>query len=137
MRGWVARTQAGVAVRQPYIRVVGLEESTDGNARGNLNFTTSEEAAFKQFAAQPNVLNEIRSKIAPAIFGVDDVKAAVACLLFGAHRCRRHAAVMRDGLSVSTEGRGQHGTARPTRLHRPSCALRPFQDPTGRRWLRH
>jgi DNA replicative helicase MCM subunit Mcm2 (Cdc46/Mcm family) len=75
-----------VAVRQPYIRVVGLDESTDGNARGNLNFTAAEEAAFKAFAAQPNVLGVIREKIAPAIFGVDDVKAAVACLLFGGAR---------------------------------------------------
>jgi len=108
----VARAQAGVAVRQPYIRVVGLEESTDGNARGNLNFTASEEAAFKQFAAQPNVLNEIRSKIAPAIFGVDDVKAATACLLFGVHpTLPTPRGVTRDGPSVPREGRGQQCTA--------------------------
>mmetsp|Transcript_25578 Transcript_25578/g.35306 ORF Transcript_25578/g.35306 Transcript_25578/m.35306 type:complete len:748 (+) Transcript_25578:109-2352(+) len=78
--------KAAVAIRQPYIRVVGLEESQDGNVRGNINFTPAEHEEFKAFASQPNVLQEIRNKIAPAIFGADDIKAAVASLLFGGSR---------------------------------------------------
>lgn len=45
-----------------------------------------EEAAFKAFAAQPNVHEQIFSKVAPNIFGHADIKKAVACLLFGGSR---------------------------------------------------
>uniref|UniRef100_A0A7S0RN97 DNA replication licensing factor MCM5 n=1 Tax=Pyramimonas obovata TaxID=1411642 RepID=A0A7S0RN97_9CHLO len=80
--------KASVAIRQTYIRVVGLEEDADGNARGNVHFTAEEEEEFKNFASQPNVMQETYKKIAPAIFGADDVKAATACLLFGGARKR-------------------------------------------------
>lgn len=45
-----------------------------------------EEAAFKAFAAQPNLHEHIFSKVAPNIFGHADIKKAVACLLFGGAR---------------------------------------------------
>ena len=38
---------------------------------------------FKKFAAEPDAYKNICSMIAPSIFGHDDVKKAVACLLFG------------------------------------------------------
>lgn len=41
---------------------------------------------FKKFASQPDVYKALCSKIAPSIFGHDDVKKAVACLLFGGSR---------------------------------------------------
>lgn len=41
---------------------------------------------FKKFAAEPDVYTSICSKIAPSIFGHDDVKKAVACLMFGGSR---------------------------------------------------
>jgi len=41
---------------------------------------------FKKFAAEPDAYKNICSKIAPSIFGHDDVKKAVACLLFGGSR---------------------------------------------------
>eukprot|EP00959_Pyramimonas_sp_CCMP1952_P084899 1775283-Pyramimonas_sp.AAC.1 len=83
-----AAGKASVAIRQTYIRVVGLEEDADGNARGNIHFSADEENTFKAFAAQPNVIEETYKRIAPAIFGADDVKSAVACLLFGGARKR-------------------------------------------------
>lgn len=46
---------------------------------------------FKKFAAEPDVYKSICSKIAPSIFGHDDVKKAVACLLFGGSRKVCHA----------------------------------------------
>ncbi|KAI3709186.1 hypothetical protein L2E82_38945 [Cichorium intybus] len=56
--------KGAVAVRQPYLRV---EE-------------------FKKFAAEGNVYENICSKIAPSIFGHENVKKVVACLLFGGSR---------------------------------------------------
>ena len=45
-----------------------------------------EEAAFKAYAAQPNLHERIFAKVAPNIFGHADIKKAVACLLFGGAR---------------------------------------------------
>ncbi|XP_022143029.1 DNA replication licensing factor MCM5 [Momordica charantia] len=81
-----ASHKGAVAIRQPYIRVVGIEESNEANSRGPASFTTEDIEEFKKFAAEPDVYKSICSKIAPSIFGHDDVKKAVACLLFGGSR---------------------------------------------------
>lgn len=77
--------KGAVAIRQPYIRVVGIEETNEAT-RGPANFTQEEVEEFKRFAAEGNVYENICSKIAPSIFGHVDVKKAVACLLFGGSR---------------------------------------------------
>lgn len=41
---------------------------------------------FKKFASEADAYKRICSKIAPSIYGHDDVKKAVACLLFGGSR---------------------------------------------------
>ncbi|CAL0325649.1 unnamed protein product [Lupinus luteus] len=78
--------KGAVAVRQPYIRVVGMEESNDAKSQGEAAFTTEEIEEFKKFAAEPDAYKDICSKIAPSIFGHDDIKKAVACLLFSGSR---------------------------------------------------
>ncbi|EXB96882.1 DNA replication licensing factor mcm5-A [Morus notabilis] len=78
--------KGAVAVRQPYIRVVGIEEANEANSRGPAAFTPEEIEEFKKFAADPDAYKNICSKIAPSIFGHDDVKKAVACLLFSGSR---------------------------------------------------
>ncbi|KAE9609774.1 putative DNA helicase [Lupinus albus] len=78
--------RGAVAVRQPYIRVVGMEESNDAKSQGEAAFTTEEIEEFKKFAAEPDAYKNICSKIAPSIFGHDDIKKAVACLLFSGSR---------------------------------------------------
>ncbi|KAJ9548488.1 hypothetical protein OSB04_021031 [Centaurea solstitialis] len=60
--------KGAVAVRQPYIRVVGIEETNEAS-RGPANFTTEEIEEFKKFASEGNVYENICSKIAPSIFG--------------------------------------------------------------------
>ncbi|GMN47175.1 hypothetical protein TIFTF001_016357 [Ficus carica] len=78
--------KGAVAIRQPYIRVVGIEEANEANSRGPAAFMPEEIEEFKKFAADPDAYKNICSKIAPSIFGHDDVKKAVACLLFGGSR---------------------------------------------------
>lgn len=78
--------KGAVAIRQPYIRVVGIEEANDADSRCPANFTADEIEEFKKFASEGNAYQNICSKIAPSIFGHDDVKKAVACLLFGGSR---------------------------------------------------
>ncbi|CAH1454709.1 unnamed protein product [Lactuca virosa] len=77
--------KGAVAIRQPYIRVVGIEETNEATC-GPANFTQEEVEEFKRFAAEGNVYENICSKIAPSIFGHEDVKKVVACLLFGGSR---------------------------------------------------
>ncbi|XP_004508387.1 DNA replication licensing factor MCM5 [Cicer arietinum] len=78
--------KGAVAVRQPYIRVVGIEDANEAKSRGPTAFTTEEIEEFKKFAAEPDAYKNICSKVAPSIFGHEDVKKAVACLLFGGSR---------------------------------------------------
>ncbi|GLU01385.1 hypothetical protein SLE2022_186960 [Rubroshorea leprosula] len=78
--------KGAVAVRQPYIRVVGMEETNEASSRGPATFTQEEVEEFKKFASHLDAYETICSKIAPSIFGHGDVKKAVACLLFGGSR---------------------------------------------------
>ncbi|KAI5659060.1 hypothetical protein M9H77_27853 [Catharanthus roseus] len=81
-----ASNKGAVAVRQPYIRVVGIEETNESDSRSPANFTLDEIEEFKKFASDTNAYENICSKIAPSIFGHENVKKAVACLLFGGSR---------------------------------------------------
>ncbi|GLT25412.1 hypothetical protein SLA2020_005430 [Shorea laevis] len=81
-----ASHKGAVAVRQPYIRVVGMEETNEASSRGPASFTQEEVEEFKKFASHPDAYETICSRVAPSIFGHNDVKKAVACLLFGGSR---------------------------------------------------
>ncbi|XP_058114149.1 DNA replication licensing factor MCM5 [Magnolia sinica] len=83
-----AAQKGAVAVRQPYIRVVGIEQAHDGNSGGPSAFTHDEELEFKEFAQRPDSYAKLCSMIAPSIYGHADVKKAMACLLFGGSRKR-------------------------------------------------
>ena len=76
------------AIRQPYLRVVGLEEDSEGSSRSAPTFTLEEEQNFREFASQSDCLDRIFGSIAPSIFGSPDIKRAIACLLFGGSRKR-------------------------------------------------
>lgn len=82
------------APRTNYIKVVGLQtESKSG--RQNFNFTQEDESRFINMAKDPKIYDKICKSIASAIFGLDDVKKAVACLLFGG--CRKK---VTDGVNL-------------------------------------
>eukprot|EP00899_Mesostigma_viride_P028700 jgi/Mesvir1/9014/Mv21302-RA.1 len=80
--------RAAVAIRQPYLRVVGIQEHGESSGHMEPTFTAEEELELKQFANQPNVYANICRLIAPSIFGHDNVKKAIACLLMGGSRKR-------------------------------------------------
>jgi DNA replication licensing factor MCM5 len=96
----------GASIQQPYLRVVGLVEESEG-ARGDAHFTDKEHAEFKAFAARPfrEVIGDIRARVAPAIFGSDDIKAAVASLLFsGSRKTTTDGARLRGDVNVLLMG---------------------------------
>ncbi|KAI0226387.1 minichromosome maintenance protein 5 [Massospora cicadina] len=73
----------GIATRTPYIRIVGLVSDMEGLNRGVTNFSDEEVARMEALARRPDLYELICKSIAPAIYGNDEMKKAIACLLFG------------------------------------------------------
>ena len=71
-----------------YIRVIQFIKDTAKTGRQTFHFTHSEEVEFKNFAKTHKIYDKITRSIAPAIYGSEDIKKAIACLLFGGCRKR-------------------------------------------------
>ncbi|KAI8911962.1 hypothetical protein PhCBS80983_g03226 [Powellomyces hirtus] len=89
------KTGGAVAVRSPYLRVVGMQVDVDGNGRGIRTFTEEEEDEFLHMSRKENLYEEFASSIAPSIYGHIDIKKAIACLLFGGSK-----KVLPDGMRL-------------------------------------
>ena len=62
---------------------------TDGPGRSNPNAVNmQEEEEFRRVSARPDVYDVIARSIAPSIYGSENMKKAIACLLFGGSRKR-------------------------------------------------
>ncbi|KAI8909693.1 MCM2/3/5 family-domain-containing protein, partial [Gorgonomyces haynaldii] len=72
-----------VAVRTPYIHVCGLQLDADANGDHVRTFTEQEEEEYIAMSRRPELYKEFTSSIAPQIYGSEDIKKSVACLLFG------------------------------------------------------
>ncbi|CEI87889.1 Putative DNA replication licensing factor mcm5 [Rhizopus microsporus] len=99
------------AVRTPYIRVVGLEIDQHNSSRGRPHFTEAEEEEFVRLSRQPDLYNILASSLAPSIFGNEDIKKAIVCLLFGGSK-----KILPDGMrlrgDISVLLLGDPGTAK-------------------------
>ena len=83
------KEKSNIGTRQPYVRVLGIRIDTDGAGRSSIQtLTTTEEEEFVRFAHTPDAYETIANSIAPSIYGAEDLKKAVACLLFGGSRKR-------------------------------------------------
>jgi len=61
-----------VALRTPYLRVLGLEVDREGAGGGGArNFTAEEEEEFEKMGKQPGIYEKFARSIAPSIFGND------------------------------------------------------------------
>ncbi|GAA5888758.1 hypothetical protein JCM5296_000094 [Sporobolomyces johnsonii] len=90
------RRDTPVALRTPYLRVLGLEVDREGAGGGGVrNFTAEEEEEFEKMAKQPGIYEKFARSIAPSIFGNDDIKKSIACLLFGGSK-----KVLPDGMRL-------------------------------------
>lgn len=76
------RDKGSVGVRSSYLRAVGLT-AEQGVTGGLSPFSSEEEEQFRRLAASPDIYERIAMSIAPSVFGVQDMKKAIACLLFG------------------------------------------------------
>ena len=105
--------KGAVGVRMPYLRVVGIQVETEGSGRtsSNLTFTQEDEENFRRLASQPGVQDVISRSVAPSIFGSDDIKKAIACLLFGGSRKKLPDGLIRRG-DINVLLLGDPGTAK-------------------------
>jgi len=74
-----------VAIRNPYLRAVGIQTDMSHNASGGsgMTFTEEEEQEFLEMSRRPDLYNIFASCIAPSIYGNADIKKAITCLLMG------------------------------------------------------
>ncbi|KAG5477741.1 hypothetical protein LSCM1_05039 [Leishmania martiniquensis] len=111
------RARAAAGLRAQYVRCVGLMFRTTQDASCavvsvNQNFSSrvrsrsimtwqpEEEASFKAFARQGNVCQRLSASIDPAIFGLEDQKKAIVCLLLGGTRKRNGSNFLRGDMNV-------------------------------------
>ncbi|KAH8089163.1 MCM2/3/5 family-domain-containing protein [Filobasidium floriforme] len=78
-------TSGAPALRQPYVRILGLELDTSLAAGGGglKNFTPAEEEEFLRLSRSDDLYERFARSVAPSIFGSLDIKKAITCLLFG------------------------------------------------------
>lgn len=84
----------------------------DGSGRsGKVNYTPQEEEEFRKLAASPDCYERIIKSIAPSIYGSEDIKKSIACLLFGGSRKRLPDGLTRRG-DINVLLLGDPGTAK-------------------------
>lgn len=80
-----AQGSGGVAIRNPYIKILGIQ--TDLETAGVWNsmtmFSEEEEEEFLQLSRRPDLYELFANSIAPSIYGSKDIKKAIVCLLMG------------------------------------------------------
>jgi DNA replication licensing factor MCM5 len=84
-----------VAIRNPYIRAVGIHTDVDHTTKGNAVFTAEEEQEFLEMSRRPDIYDVFASCIAPSIYGNQDIKKAIACLLMGGSK-----KILPDGMKL-------------------------------------
>lgn len=73
------------AIRNPYVKVLGIQTDADSITGGGLNnvFSEEEEEEFLTMSRMPDLYDRFAGSIAPSIYGNIDIKKAITCLLFG------------------------------------------------------
>lgn len=86
---------AAVAIRNPYIRAVGIHADVDHTAKGGVTFTEEEEQEFLEMSRRQDIYEVFANCIAPSIYGNKDIKKAIACLLMGGSK-----KILPDGMKL-------------------------------------
>lgn len=90
-----SKSAGAVAIRNSYIRVVGLEILATGGSKGSAAFDAQEEQQFLEMSRTPNLAEIFANSIAPSIFGNHEIKQAIACLLLGGSK-----KILPDGMKL-------------------------------------
>ena len=82
-KGAKTSSASAAAIRNPYIRAVGIDSDLDHTIKGNALFSDAEEQEFLELSRRPDLYEQFAECIAPSIYGNVDIKKAIACLLMG------------------------------------------------------
>lgn len=89
------KSAGAVALRSSYLRVVGIQADADGNTRVGRSFNEEEETECLRMSRDPLIYQKFAQSIAPSVYGSEDMKRAIACLLFGGSK-----KVLPDGMRL-------------------------------------
>lgn len=82
--GKSGKTSGAPALRQPYLKVLGIElDASLASLPGSRSFTPEEEMEFQKMARSEDLYETFAKSVAPSIYGNLDIKKAVTCLLMG------------------------------------------------------
>lgn len=84
-----------VAIRNPYIRLVGIQSDLDASSKGLGAYSEAEEQGFLEMSRNPRLYEMFSNSIGPSIYGNTDIKKAITCLLFGGSK-----KVLPDGMRL-------------------------------------
>jgi DNA replication licensing factor MCM5 len=90
-----AKKDSGVAIRNPYLRAVGITTDIDHTMKGAQTFTDAEVQEFEEMSRLPDLYDRFARCIAPSIYGNADIKKAIACLLMGGSK-----KILPDGMKL-------------------------------------
>lgn len=82
-QGKGGKKDAAVAIRNPYLRAVGIRSDVDHTSKGLAVFSEEEEQEFLELSRRPDLYDAFCESIAPSIYGNRDIKKAIVCLLMG------------------------------------------------------
>ncbi|GLG97977.1 DNA replication licensing factor REC [Gryllus bimaculatus] len=106
------KEKAIVGIRAPYLRVIGIQVDGEGASfTSQLPISADEEDAFRRLASSPDMYERLARSIAPSIYGSEDIKKAIGCLLFGGSRKKMPDGLMRRG-DINILLLGDPGTAK-------------------------
>ncbi|KAK4565751.1 minichromosome maintenance protein 5 [Recurvomyces mirabilis] len=80
-----SKGSGAVAIRNPYLRAVGIQTDLSHDMAGGagMHFSEEEEQEFLEMSRRPDLYSLFASCIAPSIYGNADIKKAITCLLMG------------------------------------------------------
>ncbi|RKP19320.1 MCM-domain-containing protein [Rozella allomycis CSF55] len=79
------KSKGNESVRNSFVKVTGFKIEQEKEGFGG-SWSNEEERQFIEMSRDAEFYNKFSQAIAPSIFGSDDIKKAVACLLFGGSR---------------------------------------------------
>ncbi|KAH7169717.1 DNA replication licensing factor mcm5 [Fusarium flagelliforme] len=79
----------------PGSRAVGIRSDIDQAAKGNATFSEEEEQGFLEMSRRPDIYNVMAACIAPSIYGHQDIKKSILCLLLGGSK-----KILPDGMKL-------------------------------------
>ncbi|KAL5355662.1 MCM2/3/5 family-domain-containing protein [Aspergillus floccosus] len=89
------KKDGAVALRNPYLRAVGISSDLDHTAKGSAIFSEEEEQEFLELSRRPDLYDALARSIAPSIYGNLDIKKAIVCLLMGGSK-----KILPDGMKL-------------------------------------